>query len=295
MMELSKLLESIQNTDPAQYLELIFKLGSLLDAESQACYPEFSSRGGLVSLTNSGKALVIGDLHGDLQSLILILEPWLKLIQTSDLKLVFLGDYIDRGSHSIQLLQLIFMLKLRYPSKLILLKGNHEGTYFIPVHPHDLPHQLELRFAGDSQLIYRELLWIFSKLPHAALAPERYLMVHGGIPQLDSAQQLIDPEPQILEQILWNDPDEFIQGFRESPRGAGKLFGSDISSRTLDRLGVKLLIRSHQPCNGIMHSHGGRVITVFSRKGAPYFNTRAAYLELSLDSGSQLEPIPRWF
>jgi protein phosphatase len=46
---------------------------------------------------------------------------------------------------------------------------------------------------------------------------------------------------------------------------------------------VQLLIRGHEPCpEGFKINHDGKVLTLFSRKGSPYFNKYAAYLDTPL-------------
>jgi len=116
------------------------------------------------------------------------------------------------------------------------------------------------------------------------------LLTHGGIPQ--DATSLSDiseahrrhPHTSELEEILWSDPFEG-EGCTFSLRGAGKNFGTDISERVLRSLGVKTLVRSHEPCeDGVEVLHNGRILTIFSRKGAPYFNSHAAYLLLDEDA-----------
>jgi protein phosphatase len=48
-------------------------------------------------------------------------------------------------------------------------------------------------------------------------------------------------------------------------------------------LNAKILIRGHEPCEeGFKINHGGKVLTLFSRKGAPYFNEHGAYLDVPL-------------
>ncbi|MEM2897343.1 MAG: hypothetical protein QXG01_07250, partial [Candidatus Bathyarchaeia archaeon] len=92
------------------------------------------------------------------------------------------------------------------------------------------------------------------------------------------------PKTTHLEEILWSDPCEGIVGTLPSPRGAGKLFGKDVTKRVLDSLGVKTLIRGHEPCmDGVKVNHDGRILTIFSRKGHPYHNLNAAYLKLKTD------------
>jgi protein phosphatase len=87
-----------------------------------------------------------------------------------------------------------------------------------------------------------------------------------------------------LEEILWSDPDEAVEETSTSSRGAGNLFGRNLTKRTLAKLNVKILIRGHEPCeDGFKISHNGRVLTLFSRKGPPYFNVYGAYLDVKLD------------
>ena len=57
----------------------------------------------LVKLEPLGEALVIGDLHGDLESLTSILQTsrfLKKMEKAKDATLIFLGDYGDRGEKS---------------------------------------------------------------------------------------------------------------------------------------------------------------------------------------------------
>jgi len=80
-----------------------------------------------------------------------------------------------------------------------------------------------------------------------------------------------------------------------SPRGAGKLFGKRVTEKVLRKLNAKILIRGHEPCQeGFKINHDGKVLTLFSRKGSPYFNEYGAYLRLPLsekfESAEQLVP-----
>lgn len=46
--------------------------------------------------------------------------------QFPDTKLLFLGDYVDRGMYSVEVLILLYSLKLNYPKSVVMLRGNHE-------------------------------------------------------------------------------------------------------------------------------------------------------------------------
>ncbi|RJS85882.1 serine/threonine protein phosphatase, partial [Candidatus Bathyarchaeota archaeon] len=92
------------------------------------------------------------------------------------------------------------------------------------------------------------------------------------------------PVESHLEEILWSDPVDGIKGTTFSPRGAGKLFGPDVTSRFLRLMRAELLIRGHEPSNeGYKLNHGGKVLTLFSRKGPPYYNVKGAFMQLSLE------------
>jgi protein phosphatase len=70
-----------------------------------------------------GSVIVVGDLHGNLNTLVRIFEE----LGYPDLNcFVFLGDYIDRGPHSCEIVILVYALKVLFPTKVVLLRGNHE-------------------------------------------------------------------------------------------------------------------------------------------------------------------------
>ncbi len=248
-------------------------------------------KGGLVELSTRGRAIVVGDLHGDLESLITVLSrsQFMKKTRENETYLVFLGDYGDRGEETLEVYWVVLKLKLIFPENVVLLRGNHEGPPDLGVHPFDLPYFLRQKYGPKWQELFPLFPELFNTLPYAVFVPERYLLVHGGLPVNISSIEDIEkafsnhPTKDHLTQILWNDPGE-IEGFLPSPRGAGVIFGRDVSENILKKLKVKTLIRSHEPCNGVMVAHQGKVLTLFSRKGAPYYNDQAAYLTIDLSA-----------
>ena len=246
----------------------------------------------LVKLKPVGEALVIGDLHGDLESLSIIFEKssfLIRMSQSKEATLVFLGDYGDRGAQSPDLYYVVFSLKLAFPNQVVLLRGNHEGPTDLLASPHDLPIQLEHRFKEKWVAAYAQVRELFSYLYNAVYVEERYLMVHGGVPaRIRNLEEIAQadkshPDKTTLEELLWNDPDEQVTGVFSSPRGAGNLFGETVTKEILQKLNAKILIRGHEPTrDGFKINHDGKVLTLFSRKGQPYFNTYGAYLDLPL-------------
>ncbi|MEM2464733.1 MAG: metallophosphoesterase family protein [Candidatus Bathyarchaeia archaeon] len=253
---------------------------------------ELRITGRLIYVPPVGEAIIVGDIHGDLESLkhILYESGFLdKALNKRSVYLVFLGDYGDRGEYSPEVYYIVLTLKKLFPEKVILLQGNHEGPEDILAYPHDLPHQMRRKFGSDGPIVYRELSHLFRRFYTAAIVKDKYVMLHGGVPS--EARSVEDvalayikhPAERHLEEILWSDPEDWISGKYPSPRGAGYLFGEDITIKFLDLLGVKFLIRGHEPADeGYKFNHGGRVLTLFSRKGPPYYNADAAYLMLDL-------------
>jgi diadenosine tetraphosphatase ApaH/serine/threonine PP2A family protein phosphatase len=198
----------------------------------------------LVKLEPSGEALVIGDLHGDLESLISILQSsgfTRKMTERKEATLIFLGDYGDRGARSAAVYYTVLRLKLAFPEQVILLRGNHEGPEDLMASPHDLPLQFQFRFKEDGRAVYSKVRELFPYLYNAVLVEERYLMVHGGLsPEIATAQDLAHankthPEQDFLEDLLWSDPNDTVRNVLYSPRGAGKLFGKSVTEKVLRR------------------------------------------------------------
>lgn len=248
--------------------------------------------GKLITTRPQGTALIIGDLHGDLESLIDILKQssFLERIgQNHDLLLMFLGDYGDRGPYSAEVYYTVLELKILYPEQVVLMRGNHEGPEDLMASPHNLPEQFQGRFGRDGTDAYAKIREMFNYLYNAVLVEGQYLLLHGGPPAkaktIDDLAQAHNcpPEQDFLEDILWSDPDESMHGTSPSPRGAGKLFGKDVTDEALSRFNAKILIRGHEPCpEGYKMNHEGKILTLFSRKGPPYFNIHGAYLEIDL-------------
>ena len=242
---------------------------------------------GLVKVKQGRKLILVGDLHGDLQSLALILQRSGFLNDLSSI-IIFLGDYGDRGKESVEVYCVILYLKTRYPDRVILMRGNHEGPDSMPFYPHDLPDQFSIKFGSAGQLIYMKLRSLFDLMYHGVILENSYLILHGGVPinfnTIDdiATANKTNAETRYLEEILWNDPRE-IDGSEPSARGYGKYFGKDVTERALKIVNAKALIRAHEVCNGFKVNHEGLVLTLFSCK-APYGNRDAAYLSIDQNS-----------
>ena len=285
------LFDGAMKVEVDEFLQLVKNITQVLDNESGRV-GNLNITGKLVSIPPVGEALVVGDIHGDLQSLKYILKHsgfLEKAKKGENVFMVFLGDYGDRGLYSPEVYYVVLKLKQLFPEHVVLMRGNHEGPRDLLAYPHDLPTHLHRKFGEPSSDAYKELRKFFDYLYTAVLIEDRYILLHGGVPSQASKIEDIayahmkHPRERHLEEILWSDPYEGIKGTYASPRGAGRLFGEDVTNRLLRMLSVKVLIRGHEPSDeGFKINHSGKVLTLFSRRGPPYHNTHGAYLQLNL-------------
>ena len=78
---------------------------------------------------------IFGDIHGQYSDLLHMFKEMADknkknqddCIIDKNLKYLFLGDYVNRGRQSCEVICLLFALKVRYPSQFIILRGNHES------------------------------------------------------------------------------------------------------------------------------------------------------------------------
>ncbi len=287
----SILAESATKSSLEDFLELICKVNRRLATENGRI-GNLSITGRLVKVAPLGEVIIVGDLHGDLKSLIYILKDSNFLAKARDNKnigLIFLGDYGDRGIHSPEVYYIILKLKEIFPKRVILMRGNHEGPSDLLASPHDLPIQIRSKFGNKGSEAYLKLRKLFNHLYTCVIIEDRYVLLHGGAPSQAATFNDIayahekHPRESHLEEILWSDPWKDINGTIASPRGAGRLFGEDITNKLLTMLNVKALIRGHQSCpDGYKTDHSQKVLTLFSRKGAPYNNRYGVYLHLDI-------------
>ena len=196
----------------------------------QDTFEIFKSEGALVHV-NSSKALIVGDIHGNLEALefILCIRKSLKCDH-----IVFLGDYVDKGLHSMQVLERILKMKFREPETFILLRGNHETREMNRVH--GLYDELL-----DEEL-FLEANRTFEEMPISAVINNSIFCVHGGIP---GAIELENIKKEEAFHFLWNDPSD-CSGMSASVRGSRpQCFGEDVFNEFMDKNELSLMIRGH--------------------------------------------------
>ncbi len=206
---------------------------------------------------------VAGDLHGDYESFKNVLDRYASAENSS--LLLFLGDYADRGYFGMEIIMGLNKL-LAARDDIVALKGNHE-IYLKgrPVFsPCDLIYEAETKYSSWEKF-YQEIMMDFLAKLHIAAIINNVLFVHAGIfLGIKTAKDLTKKKNE--KNLLWSDPSP-LPGEHPSMRGAGITFGEDVTTEVLSSLGLKILIRSHDPAkaaNGPCIEHGGKVITTNS-------------------------------
>ncbi len=272
---LEKLIRQSRESDADTFLALVRRC---IDTMQQGIL-DAKIKDGYMELERSN-VIIVGDLHGDLDALETILDKT-RFFDKYALTIIFLGDYGDRGKESVEVYHLILNLKIRFPDRIILLRGNHECLE-LPFAPHDLPNMLYDKFGSKAEIIYDTLKELFELLHHTLILNDQYLVLHGGVPiDISSRDDFVGRGA--LEQILWNDPRDEIKGYMPSWRGYGYYFGRDITAKALKATKTARVIRAHEPCNGYKINHNGLIITIFSCK-IPYGNEQGAYLSIDKDT-----------
>ncbi|MFX1255134.1 MAG: metallophosphoesterase [Promethearchaeota archaeon] len=221
----------------------------------------------LLSL-ESHQSFIIGDTHGDIKSTLKVIE--LTLDREKNQQVVFLGDYIDRSEEDIENLHLVLEFKRQFPNRVFLLRGNHEAP------------EINKRYGFQNNLasnglkpLTQQYIEIMGELPLAAQIGRTFL-VHGGIAEnlasLDNIRMLkksISPEDDLTIQLLWNDPDESIEGFEENIfRGSEiRLFGSKAFESFMTTNNLEYMIRAHVPYpKGYAWFFNEKLLSIFTCK-----------------------------
>ena len=204
---------------------------------------------------DSGRVIFIGDTHGDFQATQSIIAKYLK----PENKLVFLGDYVDRGPASNENINSLLSLKLKHPDNLFLLMGNHEGRSVIEFYPADFWERLDRE-------LYARYATVLSKLPLAASTSNGIIALHGALPDVERLEDIneIEPGSKAWHQITWGDWQEREGGYLGNDMFTGRpQFGQDWFEEIMRRFNKNVLIRSHQP--GTRQAiYNRRCLTIFT-------------------------------
>ncbi len=227
--------------------ELIDKASAILEKEPR-----------LIQIPPSGKVVFVGDTHGDLDASKEVTRRYLK----APYRIVFLGDYVDRGEDSEENIHYLLRLKVEHPEEVFLLAGNHEGQMVKELYPADFWEFLSFK---EKELYGR----VFSLMPLCATSKNGLVALHGALPNLNSLEEVnqIEWGDSNWDRMVWGD---FVEGDGDylGDSWGRPQFGGTYFNRLMERYRKRLLIRSHQPhAPTLMFKK--RCITIFTSKAYP--------------------------
>ncbi|XP_042463963.1 serine/threonine-protein phosphatase BSL1 homolog [Zingiber officinale] len=222
---------------------------------------------------------VFGDLHGQFGDLMRLFDEYGFPSTAGDITYIdylFLGDYVDRGQHSLETITLLLALKIEYPDNIHLIRGNHEAADINALFGFRL-ECIERMGESDGIWAWTRFNQLFNYLPLAALIEKKIICMHGGIGRsINSVDQIeklerpinMDVGSIVLMDLLWSDPTEndSIEGLRPNARGPGLVtFGPDRVTEFCKRNKLQLIIRAHEcVMDGFERFAQGQLITLFS-------------------------------
>ncbi|RKO88807.1 Metallo-dependent phosphatase-like protein [Blyttiomyces helicus] len=239
-----------------------------------------------ITIPEGAKITVCGDIHGQFYDLLHVFDE--NGIPSPTNMYLWNGDFVDRGSFSIECILTLFSFKWLYPDSVFLNRGNHETD--------DMNRAYG--FQGECKAKYSEAAFrffseIFNAIPLGNLIGNKILVVHGGlfsrddvtIDELRQIDRFKQPGNEgLMCELLWSDP-QMLPGRKPSKRGVGIQFGPDVTEKFLAHNNLDLLIRSHEvQQEGYSADHGGKCITIFS---APNYcdsvGNKGAYIHITPD------------
>ncbi|KXB01769.1 hypothetical protein AKJ41_00290 [candidate division MSBL1 archaeon SCGC-AAA259O05] len=221
----------------------------------------------VITLEDRSRAIFVGDTHGDLEASKIIWNRFGDEVKNGQTYLVFLGDYVDRGSKSQENIDFLLDKKRECPKGLILLLGNHDAYHLRELSPSDFWQSLN----SQDYEYYKDLYL----LPWLAES-KGLVATHGALPFVPDLQELEGMEEEIFEKkneldipiwvsLTWGDINNTISGAQMDPLTGRPQFGQEIIFKYLQKNDWNILIRAHQP--GMQGwSFSDNVLTIFTSK-----------------------------
>ncbi|KAJ1607337.1 calcineurin-like phosphatase [Cryptosporidium canis] len=137
----------------------------------------------LIEVDGSCSSRIFGGIHGQLIDLLHFFEhfswPHFHRGDILSMKYIFLGDYVDQGKFSLEVISILFSLKIMFPDKVFLLRGNHEDAYINSIYGFRL--ECKQKFGVNGDIIWERINDAFEFLSISALIDNNVLCIHSGI------------------------------------------------------------------------------------------------------------------
>jgi predicted MPP superfamily phosphohydrolase len=233
----------------------------------------------ILEIEPKGKAVFVGDTHGDLNASTYVIEKYLK----PDNKIIFLGDYVDRGWDSKGNIDFLLRQKEKNPEQVYLLLGNHEGWGAVQCYPCNFWES-----ANEKEKAYYKKR--FADLP-LAVSIGNIIALHGALPcvkELKEINDIMDGDNNWMS-IVWGKFYDVKGGLIGGDyRNEAPQFGRDYFNEAMRKLGKKVLIRAHQH-NSFPAMYNDRCLTLYTSSCYPRERLIAvADLEKEINSAEDL-------
>ncbi|XP_037072171.1 serine/threonine-protein phosphatase 5-like [Pollicipes pollicipes] len=237
-----------------------------------------------VAIPEQSKFTVCGDIHGQFYDLMNIFE--LNGVPSEANPYLFNGDFVDRGSFSVECILTLFGFKLLYPNHFFMSRGNHESETMNQMYGFD--GEVNAKYSSRMADLFTE---VYNWLPLCHVLNGRVFVTHGGLFSRDGVtlaelraleRGRQPPEEGLMCELLWSDPQP-QPGRGPSKRGVGCQFGPDVTDEFVRTNRLDYVVRSHEvKATGYEVAHGGKCITVFS---APNYcdtmNNKGAFITMT--------------
>ena len=235
---------------------------------------------------------IFGNIHGVYTDLMRYFESFgnpsddNQMGDINVMQYIFLGDFCDRGLYSLEVILLLFALKVKYPDFIYLIRGHHEDKFINEKYGlGDECHDRLLDNIKNPLSIFANINKAFDYLPFGILLDNNILMVHGGIgssintlDDIENIKRPVSVEHNVTNKdqlhiidLLWSEYSEDIDNIEiNSERDKNKngfivKYGKERLNKFLVENKINLLITAHQFVKeGFTTFNNDRLLTVFS-------------------------------
>ena len=235
----------------------------------------------------SSPITICGDIHGQFFDLMELFKIGGDIPNTNYL---FLGDYVNHGNYSIECISLLLCLKIRYPNRLYLLRGNHENREISQ--KYGFYDECISKYGNIN--VWKYFTDLFDYLPLSGIIENKIFCVHGGLsPSIETLEQIKNldriqetPGKGPLFDLLWSEP-EYRFGWGYAPGEMYFQFGGDIAEYFCKINNLNMICRTkNMHMKGYDIIHNGLCCTIFS---APNYGNRCGNIAAIMEIGEDLE------